>query len=289
MKQLTKLLIATLCLFTVACTPVTVPPAHKGKFLTTSGYQPEVLEAGKYWEGFREDLVLIETQTGTYNEMVKVILADKLTLHVEVRFRGRIDGADNVINAMFNDIQAGSDNRLVFNEVYAVYGKMAVQNKTREVVSKYNVDEVHKNYARLSGEISSALQDVLANTPLEISDVAVGNIQYPDVVTQAIEQAEERRLAIAKEQAQAEIEMTKKENERLLAEADYQVRITKAKSIRDENRIIGEGVTPELLRLKQLEVAEKLAENATESSKVFLPVEALTGVGANVEMFRGNN
>lgn len=287
MKKLISLLFVAGTLLATACVPVTVPPAHKGKFLTTSGYQPEVLEAGKYWEGFREDLVLIETQTGTYNELVKVILADKLTLHVEVRFRGRIDGSDGVINAMFNDIQAGSDNRLVFNEVYSVYGKMAVQNKTREVVSKYNVDEVHKNYAKLSGEISSALQDVLSNTPLEISDVAVGNIQYPDVVTQAIEQAEERRLAIAKEQAQAEIEMTKKENERLLAEADYQVRITKAKAVRDENRIIGEGVTPELLKLKQLKVAEKLAEHANESSKVFLPVEALTGVGANVEMFRG--
>ena len=284
-----KLISVVLVLLTVsACAPVTVPPAHKGKFLTSSGYQPEVLEAGKYWEGMRENLVLIETQTGTYTENVKVILQDKLTLHVEVRFRWRIDGSEAVINAMFNDILAGSDDRIVFNDVYGVYGRMAVQNKTREIVSKYNVDEVHKNYARLSGEISKALIPALANTPLEISDVAVGNIQYPNVVTQAIEQAEERSLAIAKEQAQAEIEMTKKENERLLAEADYQVRITKAKAVRDENLIVGEGVTKELLELKRLEVAQALAANSNESSKVFLPIEALTTVGANVDMLKSN-
>lgn len=272
-----------------ACVPVTVPPAHKGKFLTSSGYQPEVLEPGKYIEGFREDLILIETQTSTYTEHVNVILSDKLSLGVELRFQGRIQGSDRVVNAMFNDIVAGGDKLLTFAEVYAVYGKMAVQNKTREVVSKYNVDEVHKNYGVLSGEISDALAPVLDNTPLQISNVAVGNINYPKVVTQAIEQAEERRLAISREQAQAEIEMTKKKNEKLLAEADYEIKITRAKAVRDENLIIGEGITPQLLELKRLEVAEALAESANESSKVFLPIEALTSTGANVEMFRGKN
>lgn len=287
MKQIITVL---LIIFTVsACVPVTVPPAHKGKFLTSSGYQPEVLEPGKYIEGFREDLILIETQTSTYTEQVNVILSDKLSLGVELRFQGRIQGSDRVVNAMFNDIVAGGDKLLTFAEVYAVYGKMAVQNKTREVVSKYNVDEVHKNYGTLSGEISDALAPVLDNTPLQISNVAVGNINYPKVVTQAIEQAEERRLAISREQAQAEIEMTKKKNEKLLAEADYEIKITRAKAVRDENLIIGEGITPQLLELKRLEVAEALAESANESSKVFLPIEALTSTGANVEMFRGKN
>lgn len=288
MKKLLTISLLALCLVITGCGPVTVPPAHKGKFLTPSGYQPEILPSGKYWEGIREDLVLIETNTQTYKEVVKVVLKDKLTLTVEIRFRGRINGTDNIINTMFNDIVAGQDNIVQFDEVYAIYGRMAVRNKTREIISQYSVDDVHKNYARLSGEIAKVLDEALNSTPLEISDVSLGDIRYPDVVTQAIEAAEERRLAITKEEAQAEIELTKKKNERLLAEADYQVRMTKAKAIRDENLIIGEGVTSQLLELKRLEVAEKLAENANESSKVFLPVEALSTTGAEVEMFRGN-
>ena len=269
------------------CSPVTVPPAHVGKLLTPSGYQPEILPSGKYWEGMREELVLIETKTDTYTENVKVVLKDKLTLSVEVRFQGRLKGDKNTLNAMFNDITAGPDKLVEFSEVYAVYGKMAVQNKVREIVSQYSVDDVHKNYARLSGEISKVLITNLANTPLEISSVAVGNIQYPDVVTKAIEASEERRLSIAKEEAQREIELTKKENQRLIAEADYQVRMTKAKTVRDENRLLAEGITPALLQLKQLEVQQTLAENAGEGT-VYVPVEFGNSSGVSNRMFGKN-
>lgn len=266
------------------CSPVTVPPAHVGKLLTPSGYQPEILPSGKYWEGMREELVLIETKTDTYTENVKVVLKDKLTLSVEVRFQGRLKGDKNTLNTMFNDITAGPDKLVQFREVYAVYGKMAVQNKVREIVSQYSVDDVHKNYARLSGEISKVLITSLSNTPLEISSVAVGNIQYPDVVTKAIEAAEERRLAITKEEANREIELTKKENDLLISEAEYQVRMTKAKTVRDENRLLAEGITPALLQLKQLEVQQTLAENAGDGT-VYVPVEFGNSSGVSNRMF----
>lgn len=125
----------------------------------------------------------------------------------------------------------------------------------------------------------------LAIPPLEISSVAVGNIQYPDVVTKAIEAAEERRLAIAKEEANREIELTKKENDRLIAEADYQVRMTKAKSVRDENRMLSEGITPQLLELKRIEVQQTLAEKATAGSTVYVPVEFGQSNGVSNRMF----
>lgn len=285
MNKVISMLVVVFGLILSGCTPVTVPPAHVGKLLTPSGYQPEILPSGKYWQGIREELVLIETKTDTYTENVKVVLKDKLTLHVEVRFQGRLKGDKTTLNAMFNDITAGPDQLVQFHEVYTVYGRMAVQNKVREIVSQYSVDDVHKNYARLSGEISNVLTKALSNTPLEISSVAVGNIQYPDVVTKAIEAAEERRLAIAKEEANREIELTKKENDRLIAEADYQVRMTKAKSVRDENRMLAEGITPELLELKRIEVQQTLAEKASSGSTVYVPVEFGSSNGVSNRMF----
>jgi regulator of protease activity HflC (stomatin/prohibitin superfamily) len=183
---------------------------------------------------------------------------------------------------MFNDIVPGSDNTVSFKEVYNVYGKMAVRNKTREIISQYTVEDVHKNYSRLSKQIGVVLEESLKSTPLEISDISLGSIEYPDVVTEAIGAAKERELAIKKEQAQAEIELTKKKNERLLAEADYQIEITRAKAIRDKNKIIGEGVTEELLRLRALEVQEAMATNG---AAVFMPYEAMATAGAQVRMF----
>lgn len=126
------------------------------------------------------------------------------------------------------------------------------------------------------------LQGALKGTPLEISDIALGNIAYPKVVNDAVNQAKERELAIKKEQAQAEIELVKKKNEKLLAEADYQIKITKAKAIRDSNKIIGQGITSALLKLRALEVQEKMAAN---NAAVFMPYDAMQSVGANVRMY----
>lgn len=283
MKSTTKIAIAAAIAVTISgCSFDVVPPTAKGKILTTSGYSPDILEPGKYTLWGRDELVLLQTNTDTYRETVTIVLADKLTLQADIRFRGRIAGEKAIMNTMFNDIRPGEDRVVTFDEVYAVYGRMAVRNKTREIISKYSVDDVHKNYARLSQEIGAALSEALKNTPLEISDVALGDIAYPKVVIAAINAAKERELAIKKEEAQAEIELTKKKNERLLAEANYQIELTRAKAVRDKNKIIGEGVTPELIELRRLEVMEEMARN---NSAVFMPVEAMTGTGAQVRMF----
>lgn len=271
------------------CSPVTVPPAHKGKFLTPSGYQPEVLNSGKYWEGVREDLVLIETGTSTYKETVEVKLKDKLTLTVDVRFRGRISGDNKTLNSMFNDIDTRNKDIIAFSDVYGVYGRQSVREVTREVISQYTVDEVHLNYSRLGEEISKALQAPLSNTPIDLSRFTIGNIDYPRVVNEAIEAAEERRLAIAKEEAQAEIEMTKKRNEQRLAEANYEVELTKARSVRDANKILAEGVTPELLELKRLEYMQTLADKANGNSTIYVPTEFGGNTGLDVKMFNQKN
>ncbi len=283
MKYLSKLLFIGVAVSILsACSFEYIPPASKGKVLTSSGYDPEVLPPGKYTLWGRDKMIILQTNTNTYKESVKVILQDKLTLTADVRFRGRISGAESVISSMFNDISAGDDDIVIFNEVYSIYGRMVVRNKTREILSQYNVEDVHKNYARLSKEVGQAIQSGLKNAPISVSDVTLGEIAYPKVVTQAVNAAKERDLAIKKEEAQAKINLTKKKNERLLAEADYQIKITKAKAIRDSNKIIGEGITDALLKLRSLEVQEVMAEN---KSAVFMPYEAFSSEGAKVRMY----
>jgi len=77
--------------------------------------------------------------------------------------------------------------------------------------------------------------------------------------------------------------LLKRKNERILAEADYQIEIIKAKAIRDKNKIIGQGVTPALIELRRLDVLEKMAEN---ESAVFMPVEGMMSPGAQIRMFK---
>jgi len=285
MKYLTRIIIALTILATVGCSMDTIPPAHKGKILSPSGYEPDVLETGKVTTWFRDELILLDVSTKTYSESVAVILADKLTLKVDVKFRGKIGSNPKIINSMFNDIVAGDDNKVSFGEVYAIYGKMIIRNKTREIISQYTVEDVHKNYGRLSKEIAQALVEPLKKTPLQISDIALGNIKYPKIINDAVEGAKARELSIKKEEANAQIALTKKRNEAKLEEANYQIEITKAKAIRDYNIIIGKGITPNLLKLKQLEIQSLLAENAKTNSTVFMPLSAMGSVGSQVRMY----
>jgi hypothetical protein len=251
--------------------------------LGTAGYEAGTLEPGKYTLWGRDKLITLQTNTQTYKETVNVVLQDKLTLHVDIRFRGRIAGSDVVIDSMFNDIVAGDDDLIVFNDVYGIYGRMAVRNVTREIIGQYSVEDVHKNYSRLSEEIGKALLPALQGTPMEISDIALGNIAYPKVVTDAINAAKERDLAIKKEEAQAKIDLTKKKNEQVLAKADYDIEVTKAKTVRDSNKILGQSITPQLLDLKRLEALKLMAEN---ERAVFMPVEAMTSTGAQMRIYQ---
>jgi hypothetical protein len=288
MKSTIKLITAALVALTLTgCGFSTIPPAHKGKILSTSGYSPEVIEPGRQWIGWNEKLVLLDTSTTTYKESIKVILADKLTLHVDIRFSGRISGSDKVINTMFNDINAGPDKRIAFDEVYKIYGQMVIRNKTREIINQYNVDEVHKNYKRIGQDIAATVTKTLMSTPLEISNIALGNVQYPEVVTEAVEMNEKRRLDIEKEKATQAIELLKRKNQQALALADYDIQITEAKAIRDKNKIIGEGITPELIKLRQLDVQVKMAEAMSKqgNNSVFVPYESLQSTGLNNRIY----
>jgi len=287
MMNLSKVLLLTSAVVLGGCSFHTVEPASKGKILTTSGYQPEVLEPGKYTLWGRDDMVILDTSSKVYNEsQIEVKLKDKLTLFVDVKFSGRISSNPSVVNTIFNDIVAGPDRLVAFDEVYSVYGRMIIRNKTREIISEYDVDDVHANYKRISQQLSDAVLESFKSTPIELSQVMIGNINYPDVINASIEANEERRLAIEKEEAQAAIDMTKKTNELVLAQKDYEIEITRAKAVRDANKIIGEGITEDLLALRALEVQSEMAKN---NSAVFMPYEAMTSIGAQNRIYSTKN
>lgn len=276
-----KKILALLVLFTVIGCTEQIPPAHLGKVLSSSGYSPDVYPPGRATSWGRDRLILLETGTRTVSEPLTLIMADKLTLRADVKFRTRVKGTDQIINAMFNDI-VPLDNKVSLTQVYNTYGKMIIRNKGREILSQYTVDDVHKNYARISSEIHHELTTAFAGVPLEISDVALGNIQYPDIVTAAVEESAQKKMQIEREKNQAAIDLVKKKNEEKLAEADYRIEMIKARTLRDSNKTIGDGVTPMLIQYKALEVQAKMAAN---NNAVFMPYDALGSIGAQTRIF----
>jgi len=259
-----------------------VPAGYGGKILGKNGWQPEIYPPSKVWVDTTftftpEKLFLYQTTTQKFVQPIKILLKDKLTLNAEIVFRGRITTNKKIINGLFNDMPM-NDNIVQTSEVYNTYGKMIVLNTAREVISKYNVDEVNKNYARITIELYEAIKPKLEGLPIQISDVTLGNIQYPKIVTEAIEKAKQRRMAIEQEKAQVQIELEKAKGREQVAKAEYRIKMLEAKRIRDYNKMIEQGVTPNLLKLRKLEVQEKMVEAIKENKNVvYMPMDMMNG------------
>lgn len=285
MKLLSVIKSAALAMIAVValqgCSFEVIPPAFKGKVLTTTGYNKEILEPGKTTLWGRDELVLLETGTRTVAETITVKMEDKLDLTFDVRFRTRIGGNEKVLNSMFNDIQV-KDRRVTLQQVYGVYGLDVVQSAARSIVGKYKTEDVGANFDKITAELSERLVKNMVSSPLEVSNVTLGNLQYPKVIIDAIEKQSERKLAIETETNQQAIETVKRDNALRLAQLDRDIELTKAKTLRDANAITADGLSPMLLSYKALDVQEQMAKN---NSAVFVPYEAMNTTGVSNRIF----
>lgn len=260
MKKIVKLLLGIILVaFTFTGCNESVPQGHVGKILSKNGFEPEVYPPSKVWldnwmTANPDKLILVETTTRKYNEPITVLLQDKLELSAEIIFRCRVNtGDEKVLNSIFNDIKL-DDYVITTDEVYNIYAKMIVLNTARDIISKYNVDEVNQNYGRITTELYMAIKPKLENLPIDVSDITIGNVKYPSMVTAAIEKATERRMSIEQENANVQIALTKARGQEEVAKATYNIKMLEAKQIRDYNQMIASGLTSELIKLKELEL-----------------------------------
>lgn len=261
-KLLIGLGLAGLMLLTTGCHEQ-VPAGTKGKIMGGTGFQPEIYPPSKVWLSnnpwnvIHEKMFLMQTTTKKFSEKIQVKLSkEKLNVTVPVFFIGRIKGSDAVINTLFNDLPM-NDNIVTVDEVYAVYAQQTILSTTRDVISKYNVDELPQNYGRITSEIYNAVKPKLVGVPFEMSDVMIGNIDFPPVVEKAIEIATQKRMAIEEEDAKVQIELTKAAGREEVAKAQYRIQMIEAKQIRDYNRLTAEGITKDLLALKEIELRKQ--------------------------------
>jgi len=284
MNKFKSLMIVSLIAIVMSITGCkqTIPAGYVGKILTTTGFEPEVYPPSRVTMPFfgMSRLILVETTTQKFNEPIKVLLRDKLTLTAEIVFRGRITQNKKVLNSIFNDMKINND-EILTKDVYFTYGKMVILNTAREVISKYNVDEVNKNYGRITKELFNEIQPKLVGLPIDISDVTIGNIEYPKIVTEAIEKAKERRMAIEQEQAQVQIELTKAKGKEQIARAEYRIKMLEAKRQHDYNKMLSESLTPRIIKARELEIREKLVDAIKENKNViYMPHEFFSKMNA---------
>ena len=293
MKKTIMVLMATVLLGLSACGYQSVPQGTKGKVLDREGFHPEVYVPSRVNVGFHGHLVLVDTTTKTVNEPVTVRMKDNMDLIAHVRFRLRMGEQPESLSAVFNAIRPGG----ILNELpvitsqqlYNNYGKMIVNKVVRETLSAYNIGDVQKNFKKISADMYKQIIMEFKSTPLVISDVALGKLDYQTVINSAILSAAKRELEIKQAEADVLVKMKRMEGQERVADAEYRIKMKEAKRIKDFNKMIAKGVTPELIKLRELEVQQSLvrAIKENDTATIFIPYGAVNTTAGQMRMMTG--
>ena len=84
-------------------------------------------------------------------------------------------------------------------------------------------------------------------------------------------------MKIEEEEAKVQIRMTELKGQEEAAKAEYRIKMMEAKRIRDYNKLTSEGITADLILLRQLELRDKELDKWDD----VLP-QMMMGTGANL-------
>lgn len=291
-----KLLTATALagtLFLTACGDrVMVPPASKGMILGPNGYAGDIIPPSTFrlsWCLFTvcDKLVVIEAGDFAPLEQMEVLMPkDNLVLGVDVRFTLGLADNDAAILSVFDRVsptQLGSGNYGVdLQTVYNIYGASVVRNVVRSVISKYTIAEVAANQAEVSEKLRQEISKALSKTPLEVKQFGLAGIDYPKAIREAMEATAQKKVDIEKAEASAQVSIREAQAKLEVKRAEREADLLEAKTIREADEILADGVTPELIRYRELQVLEKMADN---KNAVFFPVDMIGSVGVHNRVF----
>lgn len=286
MKIVAQILALVSVLLLAGCSEV-VPPAHRGKVLSGSGYSEQTYSSGRLWPVAPwNTVVFLDMSTNTISVPYEVFMADKLLLTGDVVIRARLRDDDQALtNKMFDDIKLDitRERTLSFNRVWAVYADSVVKNEIRNVFSKTTWDEISSNYDKFGAAIAESVRDRLKNTPIEVGVVNLGSIAPPAAIAKKYEETERRIMDLAKEEADHAVAAKKKANELDLAVADGKIAKEKATNTALSNQIVAESLSPELVRYRSLEVLQTVAPNA---NTFVVPYESLSSPAMQGSFYR---
>jgi regulator of protease activity HflC (stomatin/prohibitin superfamily) len=215
MKYIFKLTMVAVLSFTLmACgSKVEVPPAHVGKIMTKDGYQETLIPTSTFrlpsCLTYCDRLVVLDVSDKSYSETLNIFIPqDKLNLGVVVRTTLSVNPKKTT--ELFNALspqQVNSDISSIDNGViYNTYATQIIQAEVREYLSKLSISQIASSNEKINADISVKLNKTLQErTPFVVRYVGVTNITYPKIITDAQENAAERRERIQQEEAQLQI------------------------------------------------------------------------------------
>lgn len=264
MKKLLNVLFVSMVLMLTACgVRVEVPPAHVAKIMTKDGYQPNLIPTSKFrlpscWT-YCDRLVLLDVSDKAFTESLTIFIPkDKLNLSIAIRTTLSVNPKKT--EELFNSIspvaaqETENTSLIELNKVYSTYAQQIVLTETREFLSQYSIAEISSSVEMINNELRVRLTKALSErSPFSVRYVGLTDIKYPEIITDAQENAAKRREQIQQEEAQLEITKVTLERDLQEARLTRQIEKEKAETEAESQRIQAQTVDTRVLELRKLE------------------------------------
>jgi len=249
MRHTTNTILGLVVLFllTEACAGTTVQPGQRGLrwYPFTEGLSTEPLKDGFYWRAPWNDVYVYDIRWQSFTENIDALSADDL----QVLIKAAIILRPIPQEVYFLAHEVGTD-------FYPRIVKPEFMAAVRSVVSGYSMVTVPERSSEIASKVQAVVVEKLKGRHLEIQSVALADVDFPQLVLNAIEQKQ------AKEQQKEQ-----KEFELTIASKDAEIARTRAKGEGDSIRIRAEGEA-EGLRIRaigQAKAQETIAKTLTPS------------------------
>jgi len=206
------------------------------------------------------DVVQFSVRLRDIKEEIAATSKEGLALGIDISIQYRIDPA----KAASIYLNIGTEEReIVVSRFRAI---------SREIISGYSAEEIYATKREeVSLKLAERLRSQLAPIGFIVDEALLRNVKVPETLQAAIQQ----RLKAEQENLQMKFVLEKEKQE-----ADRK-RIA-AKGNADAQKILAEGLTPEVLQLRSIEATEKLAQSQnsklvilgnSQNSPLILPVD----------------
>ncbi len=199
---------------------------------------------------WRNRVTNIDMRPLTYDEDLKILAKDDL--NVAFRFHAVISIAPGSVKEIVQ--KYGGKNW------YTRFVKEPFRTFIRASVQQYTSREIKGNRDVLADKIKSKLLEHVKGTPFQLVSLVVGNVDYPPVVSKAVEQKFAAQQLLEEKIVQKEI-----------AQRDAEIKIEEAKGIAEAQRIINETLTANYLQHEAIMAQQKMASSPNHTT-VYIPV-----------------
>lgn len=256
MKTPFLLLLAVAVLSSFGCSNPSTPAGHEGyvkenpRVWGTGGFRGAMKGPQNFGVSlWRNEVENVDFRPQTYAENFNILAKDEL--NISFRFQTIIKVKPGSIRVVVEDF-AGS-------EFYNRYIQEPLRAMVRKNVQVLESREVKEKRAEIAQAVLAELKEYLAGTPFIVVSGVVGNIDYPKVVTEAVE----KKLA-------AKQLLDEKVTQREIAKKDAEIRIEEAKGIAEAQKIINSTLTQNYLQHEAIQAQLKMASSPNHTT-VYIP------------------